>query len=489
MRTSLVGSRPGRLIGTDSGLLSSLPLLVVALTLGFMIGTGLVARHLIIMCVGLLTIAYLLGRKARSAADSWLPGLMTLAMLTKLAGASVRYYALVVIYHRSGDAGIYHRVGLEVAETWRDWQVPDLATVGFGSAGTRFTAWVTGLLYAPYQPSTQGGFWLFAFMAFAGQFLLYLAFRRSVGSHAWKRYAILVFFWPTLVYWPSSIGKEALIMLFLGLGCWAAANLFQENQLRWLPLVGLSVFLVSMVRVHVAALLVISLLLTVLFAKRAASSTALSGRLLILAIGAASLVPLALGVGEKFDLDVAALSTDTIDPLFDDVGDTTEQGGSAVSGGVIRSPIDVPAGVIKVLFRPLPFEANNLQMLVSSIEGALLLGLLAWRLPDMVRNHGRIRRSPYLLFSFVYSALFIWAWSAILNLGILARQRSLVIPFILALVAALGWAFKESADENTDDGYRPTATPPGVALPVHSSRATVTPDSPPHLFLDQQSSH
>jgi len=311
--------------------------------------------------------------------------------------------------------------------------------VAFGSAGTRFTAWVTGLLYAPYQPSFQGGFWIFALLAFIGQLFLYLAFRKAVRSQTWKRFAFFLFFWPTLVYWPSSIGKEALIMLFLGIGCWAAANLFQDYRLRWLPLVGASAYLISLVRVHMAALLVGSLLLTVVLAKSRGKFDTPLRRVVILLIGASALVPLAFGVGEKFDLDVAALSADNLDPLFAEVGDTTQQGGSSVSGGVIRSPLDIPAGVLKVLFRPLPVEADSLQMLASSAEGALLLGLLVWRFPHVLRNVRQIRRTPFLLFCFLYSGLFIWAWSAILNLGILARQRSLVIPFVLALIAVLGW--------------------------------------------------
>ena len=419
---------------------ATLILVGITLVLGFLIGSDLVTRHLVVMSIGMATAAFILGRRVRSADESWLPGLMAWAMIAKLAGSSIRYYVFTVVYHGSGDAGRYNGYARNIAETWRDLQIPDVTTVAFGSEGTRFTAWVAGLLYAPYEPSFQGGFWIFAFLGFLGQFLLYLAFRKSVRSEYWKRFAIFVFFWPTLVYWPSSIGKEALIMLFLGAGCWAAASLFEEYKLVWLPLIGLSAFLVSMVRVHVAALFVASLLLTVAFARRSGTSKAPTRRAVILLIGVASLVPLALGVGEKFDLDVAALSADTIDPLFDDVGDTTEQGGSSVSGGVIRSPFDVPAGVLKVLFRPLPIEADNFQMLASSIEGALLLGLLLWRLPHLVRNRRLIRDSPYLLFCFVYSCLFIWAWSAILNLGIIARQRSLVIPFILALIAVLGWA-------------------------------------------------
>jgi len=414
-------------------------MLGISILLGYLIGSGLVARHLVVMSIAMVIAAYLLGWRAKSDVETWLPGLMALAMMAKLAGASVRYYVLIELYDGSGDAGRYHTFAVEIAETWRNLQVPDVTTVAFGSAGTRFTAWVTGLLYAPYQPSFQGGFWIFALLAFIGQLFLYLAFRKAVRSQTWKRFAFFLFFWPTLVYWPSSIGKEALIMLFLGIGCWAAANLFQDYRLRWLPLVGASAYLISLVRVHMAALLVGSLLLTVVLAKSRGKFDTPLRRVVILLIGASALVPLAFGVGEKFDLDVAALSADNLDPLFAEVGDTTQQGGSSVSGGVIRSPLDIPAGVLKVLFRPLPVEADSLQMLASSAEGALLLGLLVWRFPHVLRNVRQIRRTPFLLFCFLYSGLFIWAWSAILNLGILARQRSLVIPFVLALIAVLGW--------------------------------------------------
>lgn len=431
--------------------LSALLLLGFTLLVGFLISTGLVARHLVVMFVFMVAGAYVMGEAARSAEDSWLPGLTALAMAVKLGGASARYFVLIVLYDGSGDAGRYNGFARIIAETWRNLDVPDLATVAFGSEGTRFTAWIAGLLYAPYQPSFQGGFWIFAFLAFLGQFLLYLAFRKSFSSPRWKRYAILIFFWPTLVYWPSSIGKEALIMLFLGVGCWAAANLYRDYRLRWLPLIAVAAYLTSMIRVHVAALFVGSLFIALLLARGWKKSEGSFRRALILLVGVVALVPLAIGVGQEFGVDLTTLATDDVDPVFADVADTTRQGGSSVSGGVIRSPLDVPAGVLKVLFRPLPPEADNLPMLASSIEGTLLLGLLLWQAPSLIRNRRQIRSSPYLLFCIVYSTLFIWAWSAILNLGILARQRSLVIPLLLAVVAALGWDDSETVPSGADE--------------------------------------
>jgi hypothetical protein len=49
------------------------------------------------------------------------------------------------------------------------------------------------------------------------------------------------------------------------------------------------------------------------------------------------------------------------------------------------------------------------------------------------------------------------AWSWILNLGILARQRSLVVPFVL-VIFAYGW-YDESRAESSDQTALPVPAP------------------------------
>ncbi len=450
-------------------------LVAFALTLGFLLGTRLVSRHITVMSLLFVVVAYLMGRRARSEREPWLPMLMTLAMMAKLVGSSVRYYVLEVIYSGSGDAGRYHNFAIQIADVWRDLEVPDLATVAFGSQGTRFIAWVTGLFYGPYEPSQLGGFFIYAFLAFVGQFFFYLAFRTACQHSRWRRYAILIFFWPTLIYWPSSIGKEAMIILFLGVGSWAAASLYRRYEVRWLPLVGVAAFMVSFIRVHVAALFVFALLAAVIGENRKRKNLVPFGRLLIMVAGIVTAVPLALAVADEFNLDLTAISAEDLEPIFADVGDTTEQGGSSVSGGVIRGPLDIPGGVLKVLFRPLPNEAGNLQSLVASAEGVILLGLVLWQTPAMFRNRAQLRRTPYLAFSLVYTGLFIWGWSAILNLGILARQRSLVIPFLLALIAGLGWeSDEEEVDSEPGEGELADREPRRVSEVVAPAELSMT---------------
>jgi hypothetical protein len=100
------------------------------------------------------------------------------------------------------------------------------------------------------------------------------------------------------------------------------------------------------------------------------------------------------------------------------------------------------------------------------VEGTLLLAVFLFRLPRILRNLFRSRRTPYAIFAFVYTGGFIIAFSAILNLGILARQRSQVIPFFLALLVVWGSKHVEEEDEE------PLPVPKGQPQPREVATAS-----------------
>ena len=73
--------------------------------------------------------------------------------------------------------------------------------------------------------------------------------------------------------------------------------------------------------------------------------------------------------------------------------------------------------------------------LFASLEGVLLIVLF-------VRGRGRLknvfklgRRHAYIIFSLVYSLIFIYAFSAIGNFAIVGRQRAQLFPFVFVFLA------------------------------------------------------
>jgi hypothetical protein len=88
-----------------------------------------------------------------------------------------------------------------------------------------------------------------------------------------------------------------------------------------------------------------------------------------------------------------------------------------------------------VLFRPYPWEAGSAQALLTSFEGLLLLILCAASATRLLKVPSLMFRVPYVAFCVSYVAMFILAFSSIGNFGIMTRQRTQVMPFLLVLLA------------------------------------------------------
>jgi hypothetical protein len=340
------------------------------------------------------------------------------------------------------------------SQVWRGMQVPVSQS---SQPGTAFTEIATGLVFAPYKPSMLGGFIMFGLIAFTGMILFFLAGRHWLKGHQLKMYALAVLFAPSLIFWPSSIGKDALMVFFLGLAAYGASRLLKFYQFSSLLLIAPGIYLASQIRSHVAAVMAIAIALGALIGKppKKYEKSAKRG-VMILACAAGAVAALAL-FSSTFGVTVdGGGSTTDPEQFLSDVSERTASGGSEVEGGAVGSPAQLPGAIIKVLYRPLIYEAGNAQALLSALEGTALLAITVWNLPAMWRNKRRLREKPYLLVAFFYTGGFIIGFSAILNLGLLARQRVQVLPMLFALIAGLAW-------DETKKGSRRKKTEPEEA--------------------------
>lgn len=441
--------------------------LCAAALIGAVVGliTGWAETETMLLILILAIPVGLVTRSLPIAADArWLPTVVILGYWAKLGASIFRYWALEVLYHGVGDASGYHNHGITLAPVWRSLQVPEF------EAGTEFVQAFTGFVYVPHVPTMLGGFFMFATMAFFGQVLMYAAFRRVSSAPRLKWYAALIFFFPNILYWPSSIGKESLMTLFIGITAYGAARLFSSYHVRWMALIGLGLVGCAAIRSHIALLLAVSLALAMIFGRAPQTDHARVRRMALLATVLVVLVVVVRFASVDLNVDLSggvnqALLEEEIDPLFAGVEEQTSRGGSAVEGGSINSLLDIPDALLRVVIRPLPYDAGNAQALANSLlEGTLLLGLLIWRMPAMLRNFLRMWRSPYITFSLAYTAGFIFGHSGILNLGIIARQRSQLIPFLMVLLVELGAKVKkkgEGAPSGTVAPGRPVLTSVG----------------------------
>ncbi len=386
--------------------------------------------------IGLLLITYG-GWSMRSSVDSsWIVRWVVAGYLAKIVGTFARHY-MVTVFYAGGDSFRYYRAGTEMAQAWHRGGIPALS--GNGAFGTQIVEWVSGALFAIFNPDLLGGFLIFGFLAYLGQVFFYLAFRRWAEPHHLKPYAFFILFLPTYMFWPSSVGKDALVVLTLGACAYFVSRALESYEIRWL--IGLSVSLagLGLIRVHIAALVLAALVGTALIARqRSDAKPGTRGRRLLV-LGAAiaaglfviSFFPGVLGV------DLSA--TTEVDGFTADVVRRTSESGTIAAGDPVSGPEDIPGALALVLFRPFIFEAREIQHLFAALETTLLLVLTLVKLPVILRNLGSWRENAYLVFATIYTVGFAIAFSVVRNLGIIARQRGQVLAFFIAFLVILGW--------------------------------------------------
>jgi len=408
-----------------------------AVGLGLLIALGASGAGVVLMAIlATILMAGVATFLRRPVDTAWLTRWVTLGFMAKILGSGARYYVVQHIYE-AGDSLSYYSEGTLLAGMWRAGSIPPLT--GRGSLGTQVVEWFTGSLFAVFTPDLLGGFVMFSMLSFLGQLGFYAAFRRWAKPHQLKPYALLVLFFPTYAFWPSSIGKDALVVLCLGLAAYFISRLLESFELRWVLPLGLALTGLGLIRIHITALVSLALVAALLVSKmRIGEGFLAKGRKFLTFAGAAAAMVVAVTlIPEIVGLELGDLQD--ITPFATEITRRTSEDGTVASGGAVASITDVPAAVALVLFRPFLFEATELQHFLAAAETTLILLLFVWKLPAMLRNWREWRKNAYLVFCTLYTLAFAVAFSVVRNLGIIARQRGQVLAFFLAVVIGLGW--------------------------------------------------
>ena len=380
-------------------------------------------------------------------------------LIAKLGGSILRYAITFQSYGGLADAPIYHDFARQLAGAIRNGTASPFDAVP-RAIGTQFINQLTALIYTLFGSSQLAGFFIYAWMGYWGALLFVRAALVAVPGLAKKRYAALVFFSPTLLYWPSSIGKEAWIVMCLGLASYGCAMLLVGRWNWWsFGITVLGITGAGFARPHFAAIWTGALVVALVVGLFTGSAgTALKSRFTVAFFVVIAIIGLSVvaAITTKFlkppSNDATATDDSTsnnITAIFNEANRRTEGGNSKFDTITIRGPQDWPYAIWRTLTRPMLYEAHNLAALLPALEmtGLLLLALFSWR---RVANLPRLlAKTSYLVFALVVLMMFGLAFSVIGNLGILTRQRSLVMPLFLLL-----WCVPQLPDRSAP---RPTA--------------------------------
>lgn len=363
--------------------------------------------------------------------DVFIRRLIILGLAAKLIGAFARFFAGEYLIGHA-DAVVYSSVGTDLSSEFRSF-VFDGPILEFhtsrGGQGTKFIRVFTGGLYAIIRPSVTAGYVIYSYLSFWGLYFFYRAYAIAMPDGLRRRYVLLLFFLPSMVFWPSSIGKEAWMTMAIGLGTYGVARLLQYRRFGYTTIV-VSCLLMALVRPHVAAIFATGLGAAIVLRRAGESSNASVKRIFgLLLIGVLALVLLSR-LQSFFNLDAGL----DFGQVLEDTSERSSTGGSEFTTISPTSPVGLVWAVVTVLFRPFLFEANNSAAAVSALEGTFLLGLFAWNAGRLARIPAAIFSRPFVGFVVLYTVAFAFAFAAIANFGILARQRTQLFPIAVVLV-------------------------------------------------------
>lgn len=414
--------------------------------------------------VGIVLVALsvpLVRRLESYEADHRIARMLWWALLLKLFSALPRYVMVFGLYDGQADAASYSRVGSELASQFRDGMF--YADLGGPLQGTRFIQLVTGVVFTVIGGTTLGGFLVFSWFGFFGLYLFHRAFVRACPDGDHWRYSRLVFLLPSLLFWPSSIGKEAWMCLGLGIVAYAGSRMLTGAR-GGLVLLAAGSLMLSMVRPHIAALVGFAVLLAYVVRRSPdnASVFAPAGKFVIVIILGLGMV-YAVGQLEDF-FGVDEFDQEAVQTTLDEVTRRTGQGGSefAAEPSTNLRPSQFPQALVGVLFRPFPWQATNVQALVAATESVLLMGLFVANRRGMLGAVRSAIQVPYVVLCCTYTVLFVYGFSSFSNAGILVRQRVQVLPFVLVLVCLPAIAARASTHPDIGGRTAP-ARPAAIA--------------------------
>jgi len=386
-------------------------------------------------------------------------------LVAHMAAASLFLWIGMVIYGGTEDAFHYWTIGLTIAGNfplygWSVFQAP------YWSTNLMYN--ICGLAALVVGDALPTLFIAFALMPLAAGYLYYRAFTTVFPDGDRWLFGLLVVLSPSLLFWTSFVGKDALIQCFIALTCFGFAKITQRPSLRDALVCAVGLAGILLVRAHVAAMFAIAMTFPYIVGRSMADNTrkatqirgadrqsALTGRRMIL-------VPMLLGAS-YFLMDQARTflytntrSDETVS-VFQEANTVTKNsqfGGSAFNQGT-SLPVRIAEAPF-LMFRPFPWEIHNWLALVSAVEA------LGWMILCWVRRREiwwtlQHWRDPYVGFLLMYVLVFSITFGAsISNFGLLARQRIMMMPQVFMLLCAKPKLLTPGWSKRLEEGARMT---------------------------------
>lgn len=354
-----------------------------------------------------------------SDGDHFLAQVMLIGFLVKIAGVSALMATVVHVYDSVGDVFYYYFTAASIADKHA---LTGHWTILQPYWSTNFIVMLTSWMMYVIGKSFQSLMVVYALFSYWGQYLFYRSFCIGFPNQDRRTAALFMFFLPSVVFWTSTIGKDAIVFFCIGLCCYGFARMSQAHDPSALLIVLVSLGGVMLVRPHVAGMLAISMGGAYLVTRNSGGSLGVAVKCIgvpTLLLASVYFVNQASSFMELKDVGGTGKRLERAGQVNLQVEGTKM--GSSLTFRLLAAPF--------LLFRPFPWEVRNPQMAICSIEGFTLMIFFWKRRKAVLPTMQRCRESPFFLFSWIYLVEFSFLFAgAMTNFGLLARERDMLIP-------------------------------------------------------------
>mgnify|MGYP001220107729 CR=1 FL=1 len=288
---------------------------------------------------------------------------------------------------------------------------------------------IYNLIWLYYRVFPESFHTLKVLFGFAGLWAVYLFYRAAVLvlGRPDLRLLYLLSLFPSILFWSSTLGKEPIALLGIGLYAYGAVAWYGRGRPGALILLSVGVVIAVLVRPWLGPILLVPLLIKYLFARHGILTKAV-----VIAFGMGALAYTLALVWEQFAIE-------TTRDLLESLDVTSRQFSFGGSGQELAADLTqplqliaaLPLAMFTALFRPLPGEIANVFGFLAGIENLALLALLAVAIK-------RFRRTDLNDPAITWAVLLILVWTlayafiSYQNLGTAIRFRLQILPVLLA---------------------------------------------------------
>lgn len=395
---------------------------------------------LIVAVLDLLIGSFVARRFTRRDPDPRLFKLLMVSLCLHMLGSGAQIIVTDTVYHHIADFVKYLSQGAVLGTRFRSFDF-SLAHSGVTDViGDGSVSIATGVVIALVGNNQLAVFLVFALLSWLGLLLFYRAYTMTFPDYNPRRYALMLFLMPSLLYWTSDASKESIMLLSLGVATYGVARVLARRGGGFLFL-ALGIGIGVTTRPNELALLLVAFTVAIVLRQRVRRPQSL---LVLRRIGTAAFLIVVLAVSgsltAKFLHSANGASVTSLSSLGK--GNSAGQGqSSALAAGFGSSnvpyhsdPLYYPEDIYEVLFDPLPVTAHSGTQLIAAGENmtVLILILISLRQLRCIPRIARVR--PYVMVCTVYTLGFLYAFAALGNEGLIVRERTLLFPFMLVLL-------------------------------------------------------